>query len=141
VAKKPGRKGPSQLDEHREQIAAWVGTGGRNAKELHRLLGEKGCKASYDVNRTIGSTGKPGRRAGEVKPPIPPMPSARKLSFQFICPLKEAKAEPPGENAKPELLDRLRNSIPGLGGALTVASELVAMIRKEVTEVPGQPCN
>lgn len=135
---KPGRKGPSQLDEYREHIAAWVGVGGRNTKELHRLLGEKGCKASYDavrryVNRKIGSTGKPGRRTGEAKPPIPPMPSARKLSFQFICPPKETKAEPPSEGAKPGLLDRIRKSIPGLGAALDVASELAAMIRKEVT--------
>jgi transposase len=134
----PGRKGPSQLDEHREHIAAWVGAGGRNAKELHRLLGEKGCKASYDavrryVNRKISSTGKPGRRTGEAKPHAPSVPSARKLSFQFICPPKEEQAEPPSGEAKPGLLDRLRARIPGLGVALNVASELVAMIRKEVT--------
>ena len=135
---KPGRKGPSQLDEFREPIAAWVGSGGRNAKELHRLLSEKGCKASYDavrryVNRQIGSTGKPGRRTGATKPPVPPVPSARKLSFRFICPPKEAKGQPPSEDASPGLLDRVRKSIPGLGAALDVASELVAMIRKEVT--------
>jgi transposase len=135
---KPGRKGPSQLDEYRELVAEWIGGGGRNAKVLHRLLGEKGCKASYDavrryVNQKIGSTGKPGRRTGEVKPPVPPVPSARKLSFQFICPPKEEKAETPSGEAKPGLLERVRKSIPGLGVALDVASELVAMIRKEVT--------
>ncbi len=135
---KPGRKGPSQLDEYRELVAEWTGGGGRNAKVLHRLLGEKGCKASYDavrryVNRQIGSTGRPGRRTGEVKPPVPPVPSARKLSFQFICPPKEDKVEPASGETHPRLLDRLRASIPGLGAALEVASELVTMIRKAVT--------
>jgi transposase len=135
---KPGRKGPSQLDEYRELVAEWIGGGGRNAKVLHRLLGEKGCKASYDavrryVNRKIGSTGRPGRRTGAVKPPAPSVPSSRKLSFQFICPPKEAKTESPSDGVKPGLLDRVRKSIPGLGTALDVASELAAMIRKEVT--------
>ena len=135
---KPGRKGPSQLDQHRSLVEEWLGGGSRNTAELHRLLGEKGCNASYDsvrryVNRKVGSTGRPGRRTGEVKPPLPSVPSARKLSFQFVCPPKQEKTEPVNGDAKPGLLDRLRVGIPGLGAALDVASELVSMIRKEVT--------
>ena len=103
---KAGRRGPSQLDGHRAAVEAWLGAGHRNTSELHRLLGEKGCGASYDAvrryaNRKIGSTGKPGRRMGELKPPKPPLPSARKLSFQFICPPKEEKVEPSKGAAKP----------------------------------------
>jgi transposase len=135
---KPGRKGPSQMDEHRARVEEWLGGGSRNTAELHRLLGAKGCHVSYNVvrryvNRKIGSTGRPGRRTGAVKPPAPSVPSARKLSFQFVCPPKETKAQPPSADANPGLLDRVRKSIPGVGAALDVASELVAMIRKEVT--------
>jgi transposase len=134
---KPGRKGPSQMDEHRVLVEEWLRGGSRNTAELHRLLGEKGCNVSYNVvrryvNRKIGSTGRPGRRTGEVKPSVPSVPSARKLSFQFVCPPKEEKPELLTGDAKPRLLDRLRANIPGLGAALDVASELVGMIRKEV---------
>ena len=136
---KPGRKGASQMDQHRLEVEQWLGGGGRNTKELHRILSEKGSQASYDavrryVNRIAGGTGKPGRRTGEAKVPPRPVPSARKLSFVLICPLKEKNGETPVEKkTEPRLLDHLRAGIPDLDAALNLASELAAMIRKEAT--------
>ncbi|MBA4190957.1 MAG: hypothetical protein C0467_23470 [Planctomycetaceae bacterium] len=135
---KPGRKAPSQMDEHRVLVEEWIKSGGRNTAELHRLLSEKGFRVPYDavrrcVNRKIGSTGRPGRRTGEATPPRPSVPSARKLSFQFISPPNDEKANPSAEPAEPRFLDRMRASIPGMAAALDVASELVSMLRKEVT--------
>jgi transposase len=136
---KPGRRGPTRVDSFQAEVEQWIGGGGRNTKELHRLLGEKGCKAGYDavrrfVNRIVGSTGRPGRRTGEVKPPPPPVPSARRLSFELVCP----PASAPGggtteQNAEPRLLDRLRVGIADLAKVWDVASELVGMIRREVS--------
>jgi len=137
---KPGRRGRSQVAPHKLDVEQWISGGGRNTKELHRLLSEKGCQACYDavrryVNRIVGSTGKPGRRTGGVKPPLPSVPSARKLSFELVCP---PKLEPEGgmaeQYAEPRLLDRLRAGIPGLAKAWDVASELVKMIRKELSQ-------
>jgi transposase len=136
---KPGRRGRTQVDPYQSDVEEWISGGGRNTKDLHRLLGEKGCRACYDavrryVNRFVGSTGKPGRRTGAAKPP-PSVPSARKLSFELVCPPKpkpergtiEPKAEPP-------LWDRLRAGIADLAKTWDVASELVRMIRQELRQ-------
>jgi transposase len=95
----PGRKGPSQMDKHKSFVEEWISRGGRNTSELHRLLQEKGCCVLYDtvrryVNQIVGSTGKPGRRVGEVKKASTSPPSARKLSFEFICLPKKVETEP-----------------------------------------------
>jgi hypothetical protein len=134
---KPGRRGPTRVDPYQSDVEQWLGGGGRNTKELHRLLDEKGCEAGYDavrpyVNHIVGSTGRPGRRTGEVKPPPPPVPSARKLSFELVCPPnpKDGTAE---QDVEPRLSDRLRAGIADLAKAWDVASELVGMIRKEVS--------
>jgi transposase len=77
----------------------------------------------------LGSSGKPGRRppAGPRPSPAPEIPSARRLSFQFVCP--RAK----GQSERPTLLDRVRKRIPGLDAALDLAGELADRIRKRVT--------
>ena len=137
---KPGRREPTRVDQYQADVEQWIGGGGRNTKELHRLLGEKGCKAGYDavrrfVNRIVGSTGRPGRRTGEAKPPPPPVPSARKLSFELVCPPKPMpKDGTAGRSMEPRLSDRLRAGIADLAKAWDVASELVGMIRKEVSQ-------
>lgn len=106
-------------------------------------MGEKGCKAGYDavrryVNRTVGSTGRPGRRTGEVKPPPPPVPSARKLSFELVCPPRSKPEDGTAEqNAEPRLADRILAGIPDLAKAWDVASVLVGVIRKEVGQPPS----
>jgi transposase len=137
---KPGRRGRTQVDPYQSDVEQWISGGGRNTKDLHRLLGEKGCRACYDavrryVNRIVGSTGVPGRRTGDVKPPPPSVPSARKLSFELVCPPKPKPASGVAEqNTEPGLLDRLRAGIPNLAKAWDVASELVKMIRKELSQ-------
>lgn len=135
---KPGRKGRSQMDEHRVLVEEWIKAGGRNAADLHRLLETKGFSVSYNavlryVNPKIGSAGRQGRRAAEPTPPRPSIPSARKLSFQFINPPKAEVDKPSTEATEPRFLDRMRASIPSLDAALDVASELVSMLRKTVT--------
>ena len=137
---KPGRRGPTQVDPYKSDVEQWISGGGRNTKDLHRLLGQKGCRACYDavrryVNRIVGSTGKPGRRTGDVKPPMPSVPSARKLSFELVCPQKLKPEDGMTEqNAEPKLLDRLRAGIAELAKTWDVASELVRMIRKELRQ-------
>jgi transposase len=137
---KPGRRGPTRVDSYESDVEQWIGGGGRNTKELHRLLGEKGCQAGYDavrrfVNRIVGSTGRPGRRTGDVTPPPPPVPSARKLSFELVCPPKPKPEDgTTGQNAEPRPSDRLRAGIADPAKAWDVASGLVRMIRKEVSQ-------
>ena len=85
----PGRRAATPLDAFAVAVDAWVKNGGRNAAQLHRDLVGRGCHASYDtvcryVARRLGSTGRPGPRAGPLKPPARRPPSARRLSFDFI---------------------------------------------------------
>lgn len=137
---KPGRRGRTQVDPYQSDVEQWISGGGRNTKDLHRLLGEKGCRACYDavrryVNRIVGSTGKPGRRTGEAKPSPPTVPSARKLSFELVCPPKsKSEDSTPEQKVEPKLWDRLRSDLPCLAKTWDTASELVRMIRKELSQ-------
>jgi hypothetical protein len=128
-----GRPRPSQLDGHRAFIADWIAQGGRNAAERHRLLTARGCPIRYSTtcryaNRMPGTTGQPGPRTGDLVPPAACSPSARKLSFAFLCPRARD-----GEAAR-EVLGRMRAAIPGLGPALGLGAELAAMIRKTANQ-------
>jgi transposase len=128
-----GRPRPSQLDEHRAFIADWIAQGGRNAAELHRLLKARGCPIKYSTTcryagRLLGSAGRPGPRPDHLVPPAPCPPSARKLSFAFLCP-----AARDGDAGR-AVLDQMRAGVPGLGTALDLAAEFAAMIRKTVAQ-------
>ena len=128
-----GRRGPSIVDAHRADVDAWLAGGHTNTADLHRVLKAKGCRASYHAVHRYAScrrdrTGMPGPRAPKgPAPAAPEVPSARKLSFQFICP--KAKAE----GDAPSFLDRIRGRIPALDAALTVAGELADLIRRTAT--------
>jgi Transposase len=135
-----GRRGPSALNEFDADIKAWISGGGANTAELYRLLKSKGCCASYDgvrryANRLLGSSGKPGRRSSATPRPkfAKEVPSARKLSFQFVCP-KPAKTDESEAKNEPSFLERMRAAVPELNAALQVAGELAAMIRKTLTQ-------
>jgi transposase len=125
----PGRRSPTQLDGSAAFIGEWLADGGRNTAELYRLLNGRGCRASYDavrrfVNRTLGSTGRPGPRVGQTKPPAAPHPSARKLSFVFIRRPEDRK---PTEQVQ---VTRLQTRSPALGATLDLAAEFAGMVRK-----------
>lgn len=146
-----GRRGPSVLNEFDDDIKAWIAGGETNTADLYRLLKLKGCRASYDAvrryaNRLLGSSGKPGRRSPSTPRPKPAkeVPSARKLSFQFLCPKSKKPNDDKPENdgtktddeakKEPSLLKRMQDAIPGLSAGMQVAGELAAMIRKTLTQ-------
>ncbi len=128
-----GRQGPSVVDAYRADVDAWLAAGHTNTAELYRTLKAKGCKASYHAvhryaNRRRDRAGMPRPRAPKgPTPAAPEVPSARKLSFQFICP----KAKTEGD--EPSFLDRVRGRIPALDAALAVAGELADLIRRTAT--------
>jgi transposase len=126
----PGRQLPTQLDGFAPFIDAWVARGGRNAAELHRELASQGSRAGYDSVRRflrtrLGSTGRPGPRTEVAATPAAPLPSARKLSFEFMRRPEDRKAE---EQVR---LDRLHAASPVLRESLVLATEFAEMIRKE----------
>jgi transposase len=128
-----GRPRPSQLDDHRAFIADWIAGGGRNAAELHRLLKAPGCPIRYSTTcryagRLLGSAGRPDPRPEVTVPAIPLPPSARKMSFAFLCPAARDSAR------CRTVLDRMRADVPGLGTELDLAAELAGTIRKTVTQ-------
>jgi hypothetical protein len=90
----------------------------------------QGCRAGYDsvrryVSRRLGSTGRPGPRAGDIKPAAAAPPSERKLSFEFI---RRAEDREASEQAR---LDKLRDA-DELREALGLAAEFAGMVRKQV---------
>jgi len=125
----PGRRAAAPLNAFAAAIDAWVNNGGRNAAQLHRDLVAQGCRASYDtvcrhVAGRVGSTGRPGPRAGPLKPPAQRLPSARRLSFDFIRRPQDRDGE---ANRR---LDRLRAGAVELREGLDLAAEFAALLRK-----------
>jgi transposase len=125
----PGRRAATPLNAFAVAIDAWIKNGGRNAAQLHRDLVGQGCHASYDtvcrdVARRLGSTGRPGPRAGPLKPPAQRLPSARRLSFDFIRRPQDRDGE-----AK-QRLDRLRAGDAELREGLDLAAGFAALLRK-----------
>jgi hypothetical protein len=70
----------------------------------------------------LGSTGRPGPRVGVLTPPA--LPSARKLSYDFIRRPAERAAEAQAR------LDKLRGCEPALQESLDLAGELAEMFRR-----------
>lgn len=129
---RPGRTGASSVDGFAGFIADWVAAGNRNSKELHRALKGKGFTGGYDaarryLNRLIGSTGRPGKRAPNVTPTPAERtpPSARKLSFRV--------ANPKPDSHSARVLGELRARNPAVHGALELAEELMGMIRQKAS--------
>ena len=127
----PGRQPSTQLDGYSEFVDEWIAQGGRNGAELFRVLQAKGCRALYDavrryLNRKLGSSGRPGPRTQETTPPLPPKPTARRLSFAFINPHKES--------ATSGILKTIRDRVPVLERALNLSEELAGMFRQTITK-------
>jgi transposase len=125
----PGRRAATPLSAFTVSIAAWIKKGGRNAAQLHRDLVRQGCQASYDMVRRyvagrLGSTGRRGPRVGPLRPPAQRLPSARRLSFDFIRRPQDRDGE------AQQRLDRLRAGDAELREGLDLAAELAALPRK-----------
>ena len=124
----PGGPRSTRLDRFRTVIDAFVREGGRAATVLHLWLKGQGCDSSYDAVRRFLS--RRLRAAGIAPahssrgPPRPRRPSARQLSFAFVC-----RAEERSEDAI-RWVSQV-TPIPVVCDALTLANELVEMTRGE----------
>ncbi len=125
----PGRPRRSQVDAHREWIDARLAEGLTNVVELHRRLTEQGFQGSYGsvwryVSKRLGAAGKKGERRNEASPPIPPPPSAKQLSFEWV---RRPEKRKPAEQAR---LDAIRGGSDELKAAPDLADEFAELIRK-----------
>ena len=80
---------PSKLDNHRAWIDGQIAEGCTNAAELHRELTALGYRVSYPtvrrcVTRRLAVAGTPRARVNAAKPPAPPLPSPKQLSFDWV---------------------------------------------------------
>jgi transposase len=125
----PGRLEPSRLDAHREWIDRRIADGCINSARLHRELAGRGCRMSPVVVRRyvakrLAAVGKPRARINAARPPVPPLPTPKQLSFDWVHRREDRKAE--GQ----ERLDTIRGRSPSLAVALDLAEEFADLIRK-----------
>lgn len=85
-----GRPGPSPAEVYRDRIDAWLAEGNRNVAQWHRQLAVEGSALRYDtlrrfVTRRLAARGEQRERVNAARPPPPPVPSARGLSFAVIA--------------------------------------------------------
>jgi hypothetical protein len=125
----PGRPRPSRVDAHREWIDARLAEGLTNVVELHRQLTERGFQGSYGsvwryVSKRLGAAGKEHRRSTGASPPVPPVPSAKQLSFEWV---RRPEKRKPAEQAR---LDAIRAGSDELRTALDLADEFAELIRQ-----------
>lgn len=120
----------TQLDSYKDYIDRRWQEGCRNAAELHRELVGQGLQASYDavrryLARHLGSARRPGPRVGPLSPTaVPALPSARRLSFEFLRKPEKRKEE---EQAR---LDKLRECASPLREGLDLATEFMELVRQ-----------
>jgi len=124
-----GRSRRSRLDGYREWIDARLAEGFTNVAGLHRQLTERGFRGSYGsvydfVTKRLAAAGRRRERLNAVKPAVPPPPSARQLSFEWVRRPEDRKAT---EQAR---FDAIRASSAELAAALDLADEFADLIRK-----------
>jgi transposase len=122
----PSRPRRSSVDAHRDWIHARLAEGQTNVKELHRQLSERGFQGSYgSVQRYVSKRlGKRYDRGSTTSVPVPPQPSAKQLSFEWV---RRPENRKPDEQAR---LDAIRGASAELAGALDLAAEFSQLIRK-----------
>jgi transposase len=125
----PGRRRSSRLDEHRDWIDARLAEGNENAVDLHRRLAERGYRGSYGsvrryVTKRMGAAGKTRARVNAAKPPTPPPPSPKRLSFEWV---RRVEDREPEQQAR---LDAIRGRIAEVASGLDLADEFARSIRK-----------
>jgi hypothetical protein len=127
---RPGRTGPSQADGSRERIDAWLEAGNRNVSELHRQLQAEGSTLRYDtlrrfVTRRLAARGEQLQRVNAARPPRPPTPSAKGLSFAVI-----ARPDNRTETQQREVA-RLHEMGPEVVEAVGLVEAFAALVRKQ----------
>ena len=125
----PGRPRRSRVDAHREWIDARLAEGLTNVVELHRQLTERGFEGSYGsvwryVSKRLGPAGKKSGSSTGASPPVPPLPSAKQLSFEWV---RRPEKRKPAEQAR---LDAIRAGSDELTAALELADEFAELIRQ-----------
>jgi transposase len=129
---RPGRATRSGMDAYREWVDGRIAEGQINASELHRELASRGVRLSYAAVRRflakrLGRVGQVRPRVNAAKPkPIPP-PSPRQLSFEWV---RRPERRPAEAQAR---LEAIRRASPDLTGALDLADEFAALVRKRST--------
>jgi transposase len=127
---RPGRMEPSKLDDHRAWIDRHIAAGGTNAAELHRELATLGYRVSYPtvrryVTKRLAAAGKPRTRVNAAKPPAPPLPSPKQLSFDWV------RRREDREDEQQARLEAIRSWDAELSAALDLADEFADLIRKQ----------
>jgi transposase/predicted transcriptional regulator len=125
----PGRPRRSTVDAHREWIDARLAEGLTNVVELHRQLTERGFQGSYGsvwryVSKRLSAAGKKPERGNTASPSVPPPPSAKQLSFEWV---RRPEKRKPAEQAR---LDAIRARSDELKTALDLGDEFAELIRK-----------
>jgi transposase len=117
------------MDRYREEVDRRIAEGCTNAAELHRDLAARGCRLSYGsvrryVTKRLAAAGESRARVNAAKAPAPAPPSAKQLSFDWVCRPEGRKDE---QQAR---LDAIRGRSAELSAALDLADEFAALIRK-----------
>jgi transposase len=125
----PGRPRPTRVDAHREWIDARLAEGLPNVVGLHRQLTERGFQGSYGsvwrhVSKRLSLAGKKKGGSPGASPPVPPLPSAKQLSFEWV---RRPEKRKPAEQAR---LDAIRAGSDELTAALDLADEFAELIRR-----------
>jgi transposase len=125
----PGRRRSSRLDEHRDWIDARLAEGNENAVDLRRGLAERGYRGSYGsvrryVTKRLGAMGRTRARVNAAKPPTPPPPSPKRLSFEWV---RRVEDREPEQQAR---LDAIRGSCAEVASGLDLADEFAGLIRE-----------
>lgn len=125
----PGRRRTSRLDEHRDWIDARLAEGNENAVDLHRQLAGRGYRGSYVsvrryVTKRLGAAGRTRARVNAAKPPTPPPPSAKRLSFEWVRRIEDREPE---QQAR---LDAIRRNSAEVASGLDLADEFARLIRE-----------
>jgi transposase len=127
---RPGRTGPSQAEGYRQRIDAWLAAGQRNVAALHRQLHAEGAALRYDtvrrfVTRRLAARGQQRERVNAARPPPPPVPSTKALSFAVL-------AKPAARTEKQQTqLARLRQVGAEIMEAVELVEAFAAMVRKQ----------
>jgi DNA-binding NarL/FixJ family response regulator len=127
---RPGRDAPSQARDHRARIDAWLAEGHRNVADLHRQLQAEDPALGYDglrryVSRRLVALGEVRTRSNASRPPTPPPPSAKCLSFAVITDPWERSEK---QQAR---VTRLASAGEEVAGVLGLVEEFTAMLRKK----------